>query len=71
MEVERISVSIKRDVRLAKYNVPSIKTSFTAKLSEGEDEAEAFDELHALCDAAADEMVKLEIERHKESKGVL
>ena len=64
MKYESITVTIKRDVRHARYNVSQVKASFQVQLEEGEDKIAAFDEVHALCSDAVEEMTQKEIEVH-------
>lgn len=66
MKYEQITVSLKRDIRLAKYNISQVKVSFSVRLEEGDDHLETFDEVHKLAVDAIEEMEK--IERTEEGK---
>lgn len=66
MEVDYICVRVKRDVRLEKYNVPSLEVELRAQIKEGDDLEKCYCDLYDDADYIVDDLKRKEIEKFKE-----
>jgi ribosomal protein S9 len=65
MQVKGIRIGIKRNIRLARYNVSECEAELTAHLDEEDDLEEAYKELLDDVDYIVEDMKELERKRYK------
>ena len=60
MKVVKLTLGLKRDVRLAKYNVPGCSVQLSVEIEEGDDLTECKNEVHETLVDIVEDMIEQE-----------
>jgi len=61
MKYKEITISLKRDIRLARYNVSQCQAELTVQLEEGDTLGDIYKEVHEDVMIIVDEMIATEV----------